>query len=63
MVERQQTAAGKGMAVQQRHSWHGEGDEAAEEWVELCVEEAGGGMGVFEVEAVGVEFGDRGGGY
>lgn len=50
------------MAVEQRNRRHGEGEDAAPEGVQAVGPEAGGPARVVEVEAVGVEFLDAGGG-
>jgi hypothetical protein len=50
------------VAVQKGDGRHGVGKQAVPEGVEGVGEEVGGAGGVVEVEAIGVEFGDGGGG-
>lgn len=62
MMHSQHQPAGERMAVQDGNRRHREGQEAQEELVEGGGEEGRVGHGVFEVEAVGVELWDGGGG-
>lgn len=51
------------MSVDECDGGHGESEKSTEEAVEVCREVVGVEVGVWNVHAVGVEFGERGGGY